>query len=155
VDGALRLLEQQFRSRDVALVRRMEAGSDAIMGDADQLGQAFVNLFLNAVEAMDSGGELTVLTEVAPGASPSRGARSGNGDALRVSIRDTGPGIAPENVGRVFDPFFTTKGSGTGLGLAVTHRIIQEHGGSIDVESEMGRGTSFHLLFPLAGGETA
>jgi signal transduction histidine kinase len=76
-----------------------------------------------------------------------------NGDdtqeALRITIRDNGEGISEENVAHVFDPFFTTKDYGTGLGLSVVHGIIQEHGGQIEVESEVARGTAFHISLPL------
>jgi two-component system NtrC family sensor kinase len=73
---------------------------------------------------------------------------------LRLSIQDNGPGIPPENLTHVFDPFFTTKASGTGLGLSVSHGIIHEHDGVIEVDSELGRGTTFHLIFPLITVET-
>jgi signal transduction histidine kinase len=68
---------------------------------------------------------------------------------LRVTIKDNGEGIPSENLGQVFDPFFTTKDYGTGLGLSVVHGIVQEHGGQIEVESELNKGTAFHILLPL------
>jgi signal transduction histidine kinase len=71
------------------------------------------------------------------------------GERIRVDIQDTGCGIAPENLSKIFDPFFTTKEDGVGLGLSVSHGIIQEHNGTIDVESEKGAGTVFHVQFPL------
>ena len=103
----------------------------------DQLQQVFLNLFLNARDAMPSGGRLTVVS-------------SRSNSHVEVHISDTGHGIRPEHVNRVFDPFFTTKipGQGTGLGLAVSYGIIREHGGKVELESHPGRGTSFRLEFP-------
>jgi signal transduction histidine kinase len=103
----------------------------------------FLNLFLNAKDAMaGNGGTLRIQTA--------------NGRSLRVSISDSGAGIAPENINKIYDPFFTTKNTprdgqsrGTGLGLSVTYGIIQEHAGKIRVESNPGQGTTFHLEFPL------
>jgi len=102
----------------------------------------FLNLFLNAKDAMQGGGTLRIVTA--------------NGDGVRVSVSDTGGGIAEENINRIYDPFFTTKTApgdgqnrGTGLGLSVSYGIIQEHAGKIRVESSVGQGTTFHLDFPL------
>ena len=120
-----------------------------IMGNAGKLQQVFLNLFLNAKDAMAAGAEehsgprsLRVATEV-------------NGH-VSVSITDSGSGIAPEHLRRIYDPFFTTKTArkdgqprGTGLGLAVTYGIIQEHSGKIHVESQVGQGTTFYLEFPM------
>jgi signal transduction histidine kinase len=113
-----------------------------ILGNAGKLQQVFLNLFLNAKDAMKDGGTLRVATEM-------------NGH-VSVAISDTGSGIAPEHLQRIYDPFFTTKSApkqgerrGTGLGLAVTYGIIQEHAGKIHVESHLGAGTTFHLEFPM------
>ena len=126
---------------------------DTIRADADQLEQVFLNFFLNAMEAMKHGGELSVVTEIRA-ASEWVAALSGtNGDShevLRVTIRDDGEGIRKEDIPHVFDPFFTTKDYGTGLGLSVVHGIIQEHGGQIEVKSELAKGTVFTIYLPLA-----
>src|SRR5437764_9334077 len=114
--------------------------------------QVFLNFFLNAMDAMKRGGELTVSTETRRGESlvtrllPEDGERN---EALHISIRDTGEGIKKEDIARVFDPFLTTKDFGTDLGLSVVHGIIEEHGGQIEVESELSKGTAFHILLPL------
>jgi two-component system sensor histidine kinase PilS (NtrC family) len=115
--------------------------------DAKQLHQALLNLCLNAVEAMPDGGELAVAARLLAG--------PGAGRTLEVRVRDTGPGIPDEERARVFEPFYSTKARGFGLGLAVVHRIVQDHGGQIDLEREEGWGTTFVLTLPLGEGEGA
>ncbi len=114
--------------------------------------QVFLNFFLNAMDAMKPGGELTVGTEIrsaAEWAAPGDGVNGHRDEILRVTVRDNGEGIKSEDIAHVFDPFFTTKDYGTGLGLSVVHGIIQEHGGQIEVESKLAIGTAFHILLPL------
>jgi signal transduction histidine kinase len=106
------------------------------------LQQAFMNLLFNAIEAMGTNGDLTVMTEIV---QESNGARQ-----LQIKIRDTGVGISPENLGRLFEPFFTTKKNGTGLGLAISQRIVNEHGGNISVQTENNKGSTFSVLLPTA-----
>ena len=144
--NTLNLMTQQMRQKNVRLISHPDAPHDRILADADQLSQAFINFVLNAVESMPHGGTLTVLTNLSSIQRPPAG---GAVTAIHVSIADTGEGIASEHVAHIFDPFFTTKSQGTGLGLSVAHGIITEHGGAIDVMSEVGRGTTFHLFFPL------
>ena len=134
------------------MTRSSEAKVDTIRADADQLEQVFLNFFLNAMEAMKRGGELSVSTEIRTDDQWVAAIGQRNGDTpeiLRITIRDNGDGIRSEDLVHVFDPFFTTKDYGTGLGLSVVHAIIQEHGGQIEVESELGKGTAFHILLPL------
>lgn len=152
IENTLRLVHQQLRQKGITLKKDLTVSNDMIQGDADLLVQAFLNFLLNAVDAMESGGELTVTTRLVEQESAQTtflGVPSTE-SLLKVSIRDTGRGIRPEDIAHVFDPFFTTKTSGTGLGLSVSHGIIHEHRGAIDVESELGKGTTFHLVFPLA-----
>jgi PAS domain S-box-containing protein len=154
VEDSLKLVSQQFHRRGIELVCRLEAGQDDIMGDADLLNQALVNFFLNAMEAMSGGGRLEVSTALTD--LPRRfvrGRQDRNGSLLCLSIRDSGCGISQEDINRVFDPFFTTKSSGTGLGLAVAHGIIDEHHATVEVESEPEKGTAFHIQFPLVNGK--
>jgi len=139
----LKLLEHQFRASQVQLETSLEDGLPPILGNSGKLQQVFLNLFLNAKDAMAAGGTLRVATLA-------------NGH-VAVDVSDTGSGIALEHVQRIYDPFFTTKLTvregqrrGTGLGLAVTYGIIQEHAGKIQVESQVGSGTTFHLEFPMA-----
>jgi two-component system, NtrC family, sensor kinase len=143
IGDTLALLEHQFKVSKVEVENSLTPRLSPIQGNAGRLQQVFLNLFLNAKDAMPGGGKLKVATS--------------NGDSVSVSVSDTGSGIAPENIHRIYDPFFTTKTSlrdgqprGTGLGLSVTYGIIQEHAGKIRVESHPGAGTTFTLDFPLS-----
>jgi len=136
LDLTLRLMEHQIHDRSVTVRRDYRAVTPVVVGDESRLQQALLNLLLNAVEAMGPGGELTVRTEAAD-------------VNLKVSICDTGAGIAAENFGQIFDTFFTTKKHGTGLGLAITRRLVEEHHGVIEVRSEVGRGSTFCITLPL------
>ena len=109
------------------------------VGDSEKLRQAFMNIILNAIQASPAGGRVTVKTLL----NPERG-------CIEIRFTDTGPGVAPEAVGEIFEPFFTTKGSGTGLGLPITKKIIESHGGSVEVESEPGSGATFKVMLPIA-----
>lgn len=156
LDHGLRWIQPQLSNKSIALERSFHAQPDVAQGDEYELQQAFVNLLLNALEAMPQTGKLTVNTETLLGGT-------GEPSAVRVLIQDTGTGILPEHMEHLFEPFFTTKDSGTGLGLATTRRIVQEHGGSISVESRPEHGTTFAIILPLwlenggrqSGGPTA
>jgi nitrogen-specific signal transduction histidine kinase len=152
LDKSLLLVGHRLYQKDIKLTRSWQANVDTIRADSDQLEQVFLNFFINAMDAMKNGGELTVTTEVATDGEWVSAITHTNGEAhevIRVTIRDSGEGIRSEDIPHVFDPFFTTKDYGTGLGLSVVHGIIQEHGGQIEVESELKKGTAFHILFPL------
>jgi signal transduction histidine kinase len=136
LDFSLRLVDPHFKGKSIVLNRAFSAAADIVEGDDYQLQQAFVNLFLNSLEAMTPHGTLTV------GTDPS------NDRNLRVTVSDTGSGISPEIIDRLFEPFFTTKPNGTGLGLPITRRIIYEHGGSISVQSQPNKGATFTILLP-------
>ena len=103
-----------------------------------------LNLVTNARDALAGGGEIVIETSAVPG-------RPG---AVRLVVRDTGPGIPPETIPRIFDPFFTTKTNGTGLGLSISHGIVRDHGGTLDVESQPGKGTTFIMIFPGVAAES-
>ena len=120
LDHSLRLLQHQIGAKMISLRRNYQAAPDTVRGDDAQLQQVFMNLLLNAIEAMGTNGVLTVSTEIAAG---------GKQPLLKIHIQDTGVGVAPENLGRLFEPFFTTKKDGTGLGLAISKRIALEHQG--------------------------
>jgi two-component system, NtrC family, sensor kinase len=137
VEETLSLVAHPLKTSQIQVVRQFGEGLPAVRGSANKLQQVFLNLFLNARDAMPSGGMLEIRT----------GAHNGS---VEVEIVDTGAGIPREHIHRIFDPFFTTKavGRGTGLGLSVTYGIIKEHAGKIDVRSTPGKGTSFHVEFP-------
>jgi PAS domain S-box-containing protein len=138
----LALLEHQFKTAKIRVQDELAQHLPPIHGNVGRLQQVFLNLFLNARDAMPNGGTLRVATS--------------NGSAVSVVVSDTGSGIAQEHIRRIYDPFFTTKSApaegqsrGTGLGLSVTYGIIQEHAGQIRVESNPGQGTTFTLDFPM------
>jgi PAS domain S-box-containing protein len=140
LDDTLQLLEPQLRKSQIELIRDYADYLPPVFGNNGKLQQVFTNLILNARDAMTDGGRLTLRTRfVEP-------------DEIKIEVSDTGCGIEPENLGKIFDPFFTTKGvgNGTGLGLAVTYGIVQEHGGTIEAFSNKGEGTTFILSFPAA-----
>jgi two-component system NtrC family sensor kinase len=139
VQDSLVLIEHQLEKAGIKVQLDLEEHLPPIKGNSGKLQQVFLNLFLNARDAMGAGGALTVRTR-------------SQGDTIAVDVIDTGHGIQPENLNRIFDPFFTTKAArkGTGLGLSVTYGIVREHNGTIEVDSRPGEGTRFHLEFPLA-----
>jgi len=137
LDDTLQLLEPQLRKSNVEIFKSYTDLPPRIFGNSGKLQQVFTNLILNARDAMISGGRITLVTAVSDG-------------EVNVEVSDTGEGISEENLNKIFDPFFTTKGvgNGTGLGLAVSYGIVQEHAGTIEVQSEAGHGTTFRLSFP-------
>jgi len=137
VEETLSLVAHPLKTSQIQVVKHLGEGLPAVRGSANKLQQVFLNLFLNARDAMPTGGVLEVKTV----------AHNGN---VEIEVADTGNGISREHIHKIFDPFFTTKpgGRGTGLGLSVSYGIIKEHAGKIDVRSMPGRGTSFHLEFP-------
>jgi signal transduction histidine kinase len=148
LDHALRLAQHQMSQKAIRLRRNYGATADWVSGDDYQLEQAFVNLLLNAVEAMGVGGTLTIETcLLGAGELPAALREGSQPPQLQVTISDTGLGIPAENLARMFEPFFTTKREGTGLGLAITRRILDEHHAPISVESEVNRGASFRVVF--------
>jgi PAS domain S-box-containing protein len=140
VEETLSLVAHPLKTSHIQVVKHLGQTIPAVRGSANKLQQVFLNLFLNARDAMPGGGMLEVRT----------GAHNGG---VEVEIADTGAGIPREHIHRIFDPFFTTKGNGrgTGLGLSVSYGIIKEHAGKIDVRSTPGKGTSFHVELPAAG----
>jgi two-component system, NtrC family, sensor kinase len=137
VEETLSLVSHPLKTSQIQVVKQLTDGLPAVRGSANKLQQVFLNLFLNARDAMPTGGILEVRT----------GAHNGS---VEIEVADTGNGIPRDHIHKIFDPFFTTKpgGRGTGLGLSVSYGIIKEHAGKIDVRSAPGRGTSFHVEFP-------
>lgn len=140
VETTLEMLGKYLPERRVTVEKELEAGLPAARADDSQLRQVLLNLIINAVEAMPDGGELTI------------GANLNRDDPGYVTfvVGDTGAGIPEPDLARIFDPFYTTKPTGTGLGLAVAHRIVDAHGGFIEVESGPGQGTTFRVSLPVA-----
>ena len=138
INDVLSLLEHQLKTGRIQVRKELSAVPPVVQGIEYKLQQVFLNLFLNARDAMPKGGWLTIVT------------RGGNSEAT-VEVGDTGSGIPADHLGRIYDPFFTTKeiGRGTGLGLSITYGILQEHGGNITCESTIGQGTRFTLALPL------
>jgi len=137
---ALKLVEGQAEARGIRLESRLPSSGTVPM-DADRMGQVLLNLLLNGLEAMPDGGTLELTAEVDEA-----------NRAARFTVRDTGRGIARDDLAHVFDPYFTTKPSGTGLGLAVVHKIVEGHNGELRVESEEGKGTAVTVELPLPPG---
>lgn len=137
VERALLIVRHLLELRGIEVVTDLAAGDDGLVCDADQLQQALVALLVNAAEAMDEGGTLTVATREA-------------GERLELTVTDTGVGIPAEDLPHIFEPFFSSKKetSGAGLGLAVVYGIVRRHGAEIETESALGRGTTFRLLLP-------
>jgi two-component system sensor histidine kinase PilS (NtrC family) len=139
IDETLQVLENSPQFNGHIVISRVFSDKAGILGDANQLKQVLWNLFLNAVQEMEDGGHLRI-------------GLKHEEKSVKLTVSDTGTGIDRQRIGKIFEPFFTTKESGTGLGLAIVHRIIESHGGTIQVESECGRGTSFILTFPEMNG---
>lgn len=139
IDETLSLLEHPLKKARIRVQSDLVASTPTVVGNAGKLQQVFLNLFLNARDAMPEGGVLEIRTSVVD-------------DRIEIVVRDSGVGISREHMKKIYDPFFTTKtaGKGTGLGLSVSYGIVHEHGGSISVESSVGRGTAFKLDFPLS-----
>lgn len=142
LDDTIQLLEPQLRRNQIEILRNYDPDSPPVFGNSGKLQQVFTNLLLNARDSIPEGGRITVST-----------ATTEDHDLI-VEVADTGIGIAPENVAKIYDPFYTTKGvgRGTGLGLAVSYGIVQEHSGHISVDSTPGRGTTFRISLPTANG---
>jgi signal transduction histidine kinase len=149
LDQTVRVVEQQAALASVTIEMELDESLPQVVVDANHIKQVFLNIITNAIHAMPGGGMVRI--------SAREGGGNGDQRFLRVDLSDTGTGMDEEKQARIFDPFFTTKqeGKGTGLGLAVSQRIISEHGGEITVKSEPGKGSTFSVTLPAktAGGE--
>lgn len=133
----LDLVKVEAEAKGIKLERKLSNFANLKI-DRAEMKKALLNLILNGMEAMESGGILTVQTELISGQN-----------AFKISISDTGKGIAPENLSMIFQPYFTTKEKGSGLGLAIAHRIVTDHKGKLEVQSEVGKGTNFIITLPI------
>jgi two-component system NtrC family sensor kinase len=138
VEASVALVENQASFHSVRIIRNFDPSLPETMVDKDQMQQVCINILLNAAEAMPRGGDLRIETGF-----------DATGNAVVVRFKDTGAGMPREVVDKIFDPFFTTKHSGTGLGLAISYGIIERHGGTIAVESEPGKGSTFTVRLPV------
>ncbi len=142
VEEVLSLMKTRFDRGDVRVLKEMPEDLPSIAGDHEKMRQVLINLFLNSVQAMPDGGRLSVVA-----------GKTSKNDHKKVflKVEDTGSGIREENQEKIFDPFFTTKEHGTGLGLSIVYSIVKEHRGTIDLQSQVGKGTSFTLSFLVDG----
>lgn len=143
LEHAIQMVEHQPEGKKIRIVRQLDPAVPPLPHDPDQMRQVLRNLLLNSMDAISGEGEIRVSTRLV--SPPS----SRIPPSVEMVVSDTGAGMAPEQLARLFKPFFTTKPSGSGLGLAVTKRVIDQHGGSIHVESEAGRGTRFTVRLPV------
>jgi two-component system sensor histidine kinase HydH len=136
ISRSIQLIQQDAANKGIAIETDTADGMQPAWVDADRLTQCLLNLYLNAIQAMEGGGKLSVT------------GKADEADRLQIVVRDTGGGIPADQRGKIFDPYFTTKSKGTGLGLAIVEKIIEAHGGRIDVNSTEGIGTAISLIVP-------
>ena len=143
------LASTEAKKKNITITKNYSSNLPPVMADAEQIKQVLLNILLNGMQAIEGDqGQVWIETRVV------RIAREAGIDPfVQIEIRDNGAGISKENLDHIFDPFFTTRPEGSGLGLSITYQIVHEHGGFIDVESEVGKGTSFRVNFPLKAGE--
>ncbi|MBN1906238.1 MAG: PAS domain-containing protein [Deltaproteobacteria bacterium] len=138
INHSTKMIERNANEHNISVKVDIAPGIPHISFDTDRMNQVFLNLFLNSIEAMENGGELSVKADY-----------DKDMEIVRITVSDTGKGIAPGDIGSIFDPYFTTKQSGTGLGLAIVHRIIESHNGEIKVDSNPEQGTNVIITLPL------
>lgn len=138
IENIVLLVRNQTSFRNVNIEKKLEDNIPEIMADKDQIQQVFINFILNAADAMPKGGKINIETKVMR-----------NRDFIEIKFEDSGIGISEVNKNKIFDPFFTTKENGTGLGLSISYGIVEQHGGTINLESEVGKGTTFIVNLPI------
>ena len=144
IDNIILLVRNQTSFRNVSIEKNLSNSIPDILADKDQIQQVFINIIINAAEAMSKGGSLKIESNL-----------DSKGEAIIIKFTDTGPGIPEHLKEKIFDPFFTTKENGTGLGLAISYGIIEQHGGEIDLDSTIGAGTTFKIKLPVIMQESA
>lgn len=138
IDNIIMLVRNQTSFKNITIEKNLDERITEIMADTDQIQQVFINVILNASDALSEGGMLTIESRVGE-----------NSDFVEIEFTDNGCGISEEDKRKIFDPFFTTKNSGTGLGLSISYGIIERHGGTINVDSNVGKGTVFTIHLPV------
>jgi two-component system sensor histidine kinase HydH len=136
IEHSVRLIEKEASDKNIDIKLELYQQPLSAQIDSDRFSQCLLNLYLNALQAMEKGGQLSIKDSVT------------HDNFIVIEIRDTGPGIKVENLNKIFDPYYTTKTKGTGLGLAIVHKIVEAHNGSIKVRSISGQGTSFIISVP-------
>jgi signal transduction histidine kinase len=136
VQESVAFLQPEIENRNILVEQELRSDLPLIEVDRNQLKQAFYNIIKNSFQAMRSGGLLRIRTDA-------------DGAFVTISFADTGGGISPENMSKIFEPYFTTKASGSGLGLLIVRRIVREHGGEIDLSSDVGKGLTITIRLPL------
>jgi len=139
IEDSLRLVEREAFRKNIKIETRFSSPVNEVFIDPDRINQVLLNLYLNAIEAMENGGRLSVVLSL-----------DEEKKWIKISVKDTGAGIKKEELAHIFDPYFTTKPSGTGLGLAIVHNIIDAHDGKMKVESSPGQGTTVTLFLPIS-----
>ena len=135
IDRSIKLIQQEAVNQNIRIQTQIAEELCPVMIDADRIAQCLLNIYLNAIQAMEHGGTLTVRCYL------------GERRQAHIAISDTGPGIASDRLGMIFDPYYTTKDKGTGLGLAIVHKITEAHGARLKVDSKPGAGATFTLCF--------
>jgi two-component system sensor histidine kinase HydH len=138
IQHSLKMIERQASAKEIQILSHLPSEMKEIDLDPDGINQVLLNLYLNAIEAMEQGGTLSVSLS-SEESSP----------WVKIIVSDTGTGISKEDLEHIFDPYFTTKQTGTGLGLAIVHKIVEAHRGEVKAESEVGRGTTVSVLLPV------
>jgi signal transduction histidine kinase len=159
LEETVQFLNEKLEAAGVGIVYALDPGLPRVPVDIPKVRQVVLNLILNAVQASPSGGTVTLRTRLIEGLVPEAVGGKTEGALFQqlflqqkmvaVSVEDTGCGIPKENLNKLFHPFFTTKITGTGLGLSICHKIIASHGGNLDVDSELGKGSTFTFYLPL------
>ncbi len=139
ISDVLLFLQYEISKNRIEIIKNFADQQIFVLGDEQQLRQVFMNIMVNSIQAMSSGGKLTIEVEI----------DKKDSNLVSIKIEDTGVGISPENLKKIFTPFFTTKPQGTGLGLSISKKIVKEHNGTIEVNSEVGKGTLFIVKFPV------
>jgi len=137
LEHSVRLIQKEASTKDIAIKLNLSQQQLVAEIDSDRFSQCLLNLYLNALQAMDTGGQLTIENSIT------------EGNSINIEIKDTGSGIKTEDLNKIFDPYFTTKAKGTGLGLAIVHKIIEAHNGQIKIRSVPGQGTVFTIVIPV------
>jgi two-component system sensor histidine kinase HydH len=138
IDDSVKLVQQQAQEKQITVRNTTTSQMKKVFVDPDRINQILLNLYLNAIESTDAGGELDVKLSYIKGEKD-----------IEIQVSDTGCGIQKDDLAKIFDPYYTTKSSGTGLGLAIAHNIVEAMGGTIKVESQPGKGTTFILVLPI------